>query len=306
MDAVVSVGPVLTVDSPTGLDYLTTVTALAQRRRLAHPDGEVWEAADLQWWWPRHPHDDPADARVWWEGTEPVAAVVVTRWRADRFGCDVLADADFGPAWEFAAQRCAHAAETGVPRIEMALPDGASAAHDAARRSGFAASPEVSAVCWLDPADRREPRTGMAAGYRILARADDGTRPHPMIGRNGAGVEDGLRRCSLYDPSLDLAVIAPDGTVAGYALFWPDPMTGVGLVEPVRIEDGHAGRGLGAQLLDAGLRGLTARGCRRLKISVDPGNSAAARLYAGAGFAVRGLDRTWLYSRDPGAGRIGP
>lgn len=284
----------LTVDSPVGVRYLDAVTTLLQRRRLANPDGEAWEAADLQWWWPRHRHDDPGDARLWYDGGEPVAAVVLTRWRPDRIGCDVLAATDFQPAWMFAAQRCA---EVAVARIEMALPDDDSSASDAARRTGFAPSTETYAVSWLDPAARLEPRHQLPRGYRIVARTDDRTRPHPMIRRNGPEVEEGLRRCSLYDPGLDLAVLAPDSTVAGYALFWPDLVTGVGLVEPVRIEDAHAGQGLAAHLLDAGLRGLTARGCTRLKVSVEPANTPAVRLYASAGFVVSRLDRTWLHVR---------
>ncbi len=284
------------IDSPVGVRYLDTVTTLLQRRRLADPDGEVWEAADLQWWWPRHRHDDPADARVWHEGGEPIAAVVFTHWSTNRIGCDVLADTDFQPAWTFAAERCAQA---DVARIEMQLPDDNNAARDAAaRRAGFVPSEETYAVSWLDPAARREPRHPPAEGYRIVARADDRTRPHPMIGRNGPQVEDGLRRCSLYDAELDLAVLAPDGTVAGYALFWPDLVTGVGLVEPMRVEDAHAGRGLAAHLLDAGLSGLAERGCTRLKVSVEPANTSAVRLYTGAGFVVSGIDRTWLYARS--------
>jgi GNAT superfamily N-acetyltransferase len=182
----------------------------------------------------------------------------------------------------------------------MPLPEEPAAAHDAARRAGFAPSEETYGVSWLDPADRREPRQPLPDGYRIVARADDRTRPHPMIRRNGAQIEQRLQRCSLYDPGVDLALLAPDGGVAGYALFWPDPVTGVGLVEPMRVEAEHAGRGLGAQLLDAGLRGLTARGCTRLKVSFEPGNLAAVRLYVGAGFVRYRYDRTWLYARAAG------
>ncbi len=91
-------------------------------------------------------------------------------------------------------------------------------------------------------------------------------------------------------------MLAPDGAVAGYALFWPDPVTGVGLVEPMRVEEEHAGRGLGRQLLDAGLRGLTAAGCTRLKVSMEPANTAAVRLYTGAGFLVCGRDVTWVHA----------
>jgi predicted N-acetyltransferase YhbS len=73
-------------------------------------------------------------------------------------------------------------------------------------------------------------------------------------------------------------VEAPGGQVAGYGLFWADPVTGVGLVEPMRTEDGHQGRGIASHVLAAGLERLAARGCQRLKVSNDLG------LYLRAGF----------------------
>src|SRR5450755_651740 len=74
----------------------------------------------------------------------------------------------------------------------------------------------------------------LAAGYRLVSRAVDARQPHWLAARNGPDVEARLRQCSLYRPELDLAVEAPDGRAAGYGLFWADPVTRVGLVEPVR------------------------------------------------------------------------
>lgn len=156
-------------------------------------------------------------------------------------------------------------------------------------------------TCWMDAADRPA-RRDLPPGYALVPRPEQ-TGPHPMIGRNGAEVEPRLRQCPLYDPGLDLAVRAPDGTVAAYALFWPDLRTGVGLVEPMRVEDGHAGRGIGGVLLRAGLHGLAARGCARLKVSHDLANTTARRLYPGTGFRPAG--RTALRWRPP-AGQPAP
>ena len=58
---------------------------------------------------------------------------------------------------------------------------------------------------------------------------------HPLSRRNGEPVEDRLRQCSLYDPALDLSIRTPDGELGGYGLFWHDPTTGVGIVEPIRV-----------------------------------------------------------------------
>src|ERR1700761_322480 len=87
-----------------GLAYLDAVTRVLHRRRLAEPDRETWEAAEVQWWWPRDQHADPADARVWSDADGPAAAVVFTRSGA-QLSCTVLADGDFAPAWSFVAER---------------------------------------------------------------------------------------------------------------------------------------------------------------------------------------------------------
>jgi predicted N-acetyltransferase YhbS len=73
-------------------------------------------------------------------------------------------------------------------------------------------------------------------------------------------------------------VAAPDGEPAGYALFWPDPVTSVGLVEPMRTEPAHQNRGIASHILATGLSRLAALGCRRLKVSNDLG------IYLRAGF----------------------
>jgi predicted N-acetyltransferase YhbS len=112
----------------------------------------------------------------------------------------------------------------------------------------------------------------------LLSRADTPGRPHPLAARNGVRVEQRLRQCSLYRPELDLMVAAPDGQAAGYGLFWADPVTGVGLVEPMRTEQAHQRRGIAGHILAAGLDRLAAHGCRRLKVGNDIG------LYLRAGF----------------------
>jgi GNAT superfamily N-acetyltransferase len=116
-----------------------------------------------------------------------------------------------------------------------------------------------------------------------------------MIARNGEMVEARLRQCSLYDPTLDLAVEDADGGLAGYALFWFDDTTLVGLLEPMRVEDSYQRRGLARMLLTNGLDRLARRGARRLKVGFE--TEAARNLYLGAGFVQTSIDR--LLIRPP-------
>jgi GNAT superfamily N-acetyltransferase len=281
-----------------GLEYLEAVTRVLQRRRLAEPEREMWEAAEVQWWWPRDQHEDSADARVWCDAGGPAAAVIFTRWGA-QLSCTVMADGGFAPAWSFVAE---HSDQLRPATVDMEIVDREVQMGDAARASGYVPSEDTYVASWMHPSEIRAPRRPLPDGYEIVSRAQTGDCPHPMAGRNGAEVETRLRECSLYDPALDLAVCAENGATAGYALFWADPLTRVGVVEPMRVEDAHAGRGLATHLLGAGLRQLVERGCTRLKVIAESSNPVALTLYAGAGFRVTDVSRIWRYEGAPGPG----
>jgi predicted N-acetyltransferase YhbS len=154
-------------------------------------------------------------------------------------------------------------------------------------QSGFAMTDELSGTAWMDAG--RRPPGAQVDGFAIVDRVTRADRPHPMIARNGERVEPRLRQCSLYDPTLDLAVEDADGRVAGYALFWFDQMTLVGLLEPMRVENEYQRRGLAHMLLTHGLDRLARNGALRLKVGFE--TAAARNLYLGAGFVQTSTDR---------------
>jgi ribosomal protein S18 acetylase RimI-like enzyme len=158
--------------------------------------------------------------------------------------------------------------------------------------AGFVVAEEQSGSTWMN-ADERAEVIPPPEGFALVDRARATTGPHPMRRRNGEAVEERLRQCSLYDPALDLAVEAADGQVAGYALFWLDPVTKVGLVEPMRVEDAYQRRGLARALLAEGLDRLARRGARRLKVGYS--TDVARHLYESAGFRV--TDTSTSYGR---------
>lgn len=262
-------------------ERLAATTALLQRARLADPTGGVWDAADLQWWWRRPRASDDLSLPVWFDDDGPVGAAVLTDW-GDRWQADALLVRDaieLDVVWDAVLGATA---KIDAPIEVLAADDH----HDLVRllqRDGFAATEDSSGTTWMDAADR--PSVAASPdGYRIVDRAERAGQPHPMRVRNGEEVERRLRECSLYDPSLDLAVEAADGAPAGYALFWFDAVTGVGMLEPMRVEDDHQRRGLARALLTAGLDRLAHRGARRLKVGFD--GEAGRSLYLGAGFVL--------------------
>ena len=270
-----------------GLGRLSATTTVLQRARRADPLRGMWEAADVQWWWRRPRATDELAFPVWFDDVGPVAAAGLTAW-ADTWQADVFAVpsiVDEGEVW--AATLEATAQHRGGAFQLLVREDDASRA-DLAIGSGFAMTDALSGTTWMD-ADRLDGHIAQVDGFAIVDRATRADRPHPMIARNGELVEPRLRQCSLYDPAFDLAIEDADGRVAGYALFWFDHTTLVGLLEPMRVEDEYQRRGLARVLLTNGLDRLARKGARRLKVGFD--TDAARNLYLGAGFVQTTVDR---------------
>ena len=278
-----------------GLDYLALATALLQRARLADAEAGVWEAADLQWWWRLPRASDAIDQLFWIDEERPVAGVVLTDW-GRAWGCDPIivpgvSTVPLSTVWARAVE-VIHALD--LEAVDVLARDDDSELLDLLADAGFVADAETSGTTWMNAEDLPDP-AALPEGFVFVDRAQEATRPHPMRRRNGEGVEARLRQCSLYDPALDLAVEAADGQVAGYALFWFDPVTKVGLVEPMRVEDAYQRRGLARAMLSAGLDRLAKRGARRLKVSYV--TDAARALYVGAGFRITSTDRSYGWRR---------
>lgn len=274
-----------------GREYLALATQLLQRARLADPEAGVWEAADLQWWWRTPRRSDAIDQLFWVDNDGPVAAVVLTDW-GQAWGCDpiVIPGLSAVPLSTVWARALDAIDDLRLEAVDVLVRDDDLELVGLLAASGFRAGAERSGITWMGAGDRPDVAAPPDA-FRLVDRARQPTGPHPVQRRSGAEVEARLRQCSLYDPELDLAVEAPDGEIAGYALFWFDPVTEVGLVEPMRVEDAYQRRGLARAMLTEGLDRLARRGARRLKVGY--GTDAARALYLGAGFQVAATSRTF-------------
>jgi ribosomal protein S18 acetylase RimI-like enzyme len=275
-------------------DYLASVTRLLERCRLADPTGGLWEAADFQWWWRRvRPSDELG--QIFWidDHGDPVAAFVLTDWDG-RWEGEVTVAPDrsrelFAEVWQQGLERMA---SLELETVHVRARDDDTALRRVLAEAGFAPAGDESTASWLD-GPRRSPVSELPRGFRLRSHAERADRPHHMIRRNGEEVAERLGQCSLYDPELDLLVEAPNGEVAGYALFWADPVTRVGLVEPMRAEDAYQRLGIGKHLLTAGVDRLASRGCERMKVSYRDENAGAKALYLGAGFSPNDTSRVY-------------
>jgi GNAT superfamily N-acetyltransferase len=280
---------------PSGPEYLALATELLQRARLADADAGIWEAADLQWWWRTPRQSDKIDQLFWLDDEGPVAGVVFTEW-GRAWGCDpIVVPGSSAVSLPAVWARAVEAIDSlGLQTVETLVRDDDHDLRSLAADAGFAADDDRSGIMWMDARERPDV-AALPDAFVLVDRSQRTTRPHPMRRRNGELVEIRLRQTSLYDPGLDLAVETGDGDVVGYALFWFDPVTAVGLVEPMRVEDAYQRRGLARAMLTAGVDRLAERGARRVKVGYV--TDAACSLYVGAGFSVTSTTRSYRLTR---------
>jgi ribosomal protein S18 acetylase RimI-like enzyme len=88
----------------------------------------------------------------------------------------------------------------------------------------------------------------------------------------------------VYSPDNDLVAVSPDGDFASFCNLWPDPVTRVGLFEPVGTHPAFQGRGLDRAVISAGLQRLHKLGMTQANICVESENLKAIRLYESLGF----------------------
>ncbi len=256
-----------------------------QRVRAAHPTAGLFEAADFQWWW-RTPRSTDVLPQLFWfdDDGRPEAAVVAIDW-AKSIGFYPIFMPDASQEWiaHVVSRGLAHADQSGLDALEVVADGADGLMAGVLAEHGFAIREDEAVESWL-AADARPAVSPLHPGYRLATRLDTLSAPHHMSGRNGPDVEERLRQTSLYRADLDLVVLDGDDRVAAYGLFWLDPETRTGLVEPMRTEDDHQRRGLARHVLTTGAGLLIDAGADRIKIVYFPDNPAARALYTDVGF----------------------
>ena len=278
--------PSLREETRVGRDALEAVTTLLQRARAAHPTAGLYEAADLQWWWAQEPGlIETFPQLFWFDGADrPAAAVITTEWS---YGVQmdpiVLPAAAPEIVAEVVDRGLAHADAAGYDSVQLEVDCADHVLRELMSERGFALEESGWAESWM-AIDARPEVSALPVDYRLACRLDTQARPHHLRERNGATVERRLAQTTLYRPDLDLVVLDRNDEVAGYGVFWFDPNTSTGLIEPMRTEDDHQRRGLARHLLTAGIEKLASAGADRVKICFELNNPASSQLYPKIGF----------------------
>ena len=276
-----------------GLERLNATTSVLQRARLTTRDAGIWDAADVQWWWRRPRETDDLALPVWFDDVGPVAAVGLSAW-GDTWQTDAFITSSIVPLEVVWNETMSAVNQYPTHPLRLILPEQNSALIELAFQSGFKLTEDLSGTTWINIDDRPEIR--YVDGFSVVDRTTRTHFAHHMVDRNGEFVESRLQECSLYDPTLDLAILDKDGNVAGYALFWFDQTSLVGMLEPMRVEEVFQRRGLASFLITEGLDRLARKGARTVKVGFE--SEAASSLYFGNGFVQTSVDRLLTRSLD--------
>lgn len=105
-----------------------------------------------------------------------------------------------------------------------------------------------------------------------------------------------VMQAPTYRPDLDLVAVAPDGSLAAFALVWYDATSRLGLFEPVGCHPDHQRRGLATALLYEGLRRLDHLGAQVAYVNSGGPTDPGAHLYQSAGFTE--IDRNYGWEKS--------
>jgi len=99
-----------------------------------------------------------------------------------------------------------------------------------------------------------------------------------------------------YAQAHDTVVVAPDGRIAAFCIFWLDAVNTVGLFEPVGTHPDFQRQGLGRALLTQCLRWMQAERMTQANVLAEASNSAAIALYQSCGFRI--ANRMLTYTKE--------
>ena len=102
----------------------------------------------------------------------------------------------------------------------------------------------------------------------------------------------------IYVPEHELFVVAPNGEVASYCIFWTDPLNKLGHFEPVGTHPNYQRLGLGKSLMLEAMRRLKSEGMTSVDLCTNDGNDAAIGLYESVGMRIKQRLRTYWKAKS--------
>jgi mycothiol synthase len=287
----------------TSADDLELMKDLLRAARREHPHSGI-HIGDLDWWVFYDTSGVPLQdkVRLWFDGEQLVAW---TWSRLHRSDYDMFGH----PAYRGTPQQDAVLTQT-IDALSARLHQQPRQEDAAPRITGYANQDETAHIALLE-------RLGFSSSEFLINFARDirGTLPAPVLPDGFAFLErispeDAERRALAhkdafqphskmtpdyyrafmnapgYDPELDIALAAPDGTIVSFAMSWIDADNRLSLFEPVGTRYEFHRRGLGKATLLEGLRRLQARGVETALVSCGADEPGNVIFYQSAGFRI--------------------
>lgn len=91
-------------------------------------------------------------------------------------------------------------------------------------------------------------------------------------------------RAPLYNSTLDLVAVAPDGRLAGFCIWWYAPHLKIAQIEPMGVHPDFRQLGLSQALMNEGFRRVTAQGAEIATVETYSFSEPAIHSYEAAGF----------------------
>lgn len=264
-------------------DLHALIHFLSEQR--AHNPVQRWHVGDLVWRMFYSSLFDPVqNVRLWHDES---GKLVGFGWRYSSSAVDLSStDIALLPEMIAWAQSCA----SDEPLYLVTL-DQNEAEIAVLEASGFTPEPAY-AVHLRRTLHGAIPVSALPAGFKVRPLAGEPEAEarallHRQAFDSNAVTDEGYHnviRAPLYQPELDLVVVAPDGRLAAFCLCWLDEVNKVGLFEPVGTHPDFRRMGLARAVMLEGLRRMQARGMESAIITAVADNTASRTLYNGLGF----------------------
>ena len=90
-------------------------------------------------------------------------------------------------------------------------------------------------------------------------------------------------RSPVYERERDLVAVAPDGRIAAFLIWWPDP-SGIAQIEPLGTHADFQRQGLGRALVEFAAARMSEAGMHTIRVCTEETREPASSFYPAAGF----------------------
>ena len=132
-----------------------------------------------------------------------------------------------------------------------------------------------------------------------LTQKKDIARRVELFGIPTGGIEitseryERLIKSPSYGDAIDLVVETDKGEIIAYCTIWDDPISKIGILEPVACAEEHRRKGIMKSTLLYGMNLLKERGTKYMYVGTGGKNIASQTLYKSVGFLEYGIDCEW-------------